>query len=387
MGRQGIELPHWDMFKRRLWRTPGRWAIIQGLAWIALTLWFPGEWLNEVLPRMGWYMPDYADIALVFISCLGFSLLYLAIAYTMTQLADTGEITSWYLAPLSSKTALHGVLLAALTQASVPLAGLFAFMSTQMVAYCGYSNFQSIFSQTGGEIFSFYFFTGTLLLRLPHFALACACYAIAFRNSTFKHILPVIMTIAAVTAIFINTKEIYFFPDDPGSQYTHMSSAPLWTANLTVMPLIGLTAIVLLGVVLTGQARKPLNLGWQWFLIAIPALAFFGGTAGIVQTVTQIVQSSNITFERLLNQPVLQPLHASLTHLFPNLAFAWCGDTYYGNNIVARQIFGITITDSSQWLWPDLSYCISLAIWYFAAIACLNAARYPTLPWRKLLSR
>ncbi len=387
MGRQGIELPQWEMFKRRIWRTPGRWAIIQGLMWIVLTLWFPGAWLDDTLPRLSSYMPDYSDLLLLLVGSLGFAWLYYIIANTMMQLTDTGGYTGWYISPLPSQTALHGVLLTALAQISVTLFGLLAFISAKVLTYHSSTDLMDLLAQMGGDIFTYNSSTALLLLRLPHFILACACFCIAFRHTGLKQLMPLLLTLAAVFAIALPSRDFYFSAIRTSQYYIQPNPTTFFSDNLLALPCFSLILLLLLGWGLVWQARRGAPSLLQAVLLIPLMLAITGGAAGLVKFTNQILSNSNVGLATMCFRPVLQPLHAVLTHIYPNLAIAWRGLEYYRYDVAAYQLLGVQCTHPSQWCWPILSYCLSLVIWYLAALACLNAARYPTLPWRKLLSR
>ena len=387
MNAEGRELPHWDMFKRRLWRTPGRWAIAQGLAWLAISLWFPIHWFNQVIPRMpSWKAPSGSELVLCSVMLLGFTLLYYIIANNMSSLADIGGSTGWFHTTLSSFNALNGVLLVTLAQASVTLFGLLAVITTKMVSITSYwSMLESIRAQLGGDIYSFYPFLLLLLLRLPHYALASTCFCIAFRHANFHRLLPLAFTLSAIGMAVFSSKDVYLNWNHLYGHNYDSVAAPLFTHNLTILPIIGVAAIAILSAGLVKLARHPHSNSWNWLLLSPLSLAITGGAGYLTLNVIQAFQYHNPDLEQFFSNPWLQPIHIALTHIYPNSIIAW--REYDGLSVSTAEVLGVQVTSYGPWIWPIASYLISLLIWYCATLACLNAARFPTLPWHKLLSR
>lgn len=386
-----MELPHLTLFVRRMWRTPGRIAVIFLLAWLGLVLLIQASPDFE-FDMIGW-QATINDIINIYTSILaiGYFALFYVIAVGMRAIVDDvrGGIWGWHVAPIGNARVLAGALLSTACTSIIPLAGLMAF--APLASMCAGDSYILTNGQLGLDMFSFAIFTLFFILRLAHFALMAACFQLAFRHTALASYVPALLAAVASIGCFWQGRLVYV------NRLVEYSHASCWW----LLGFGGLLAIV--GLFLLSMLTDTWRPAHVLLLIVVLVLPAVMGLAGLIADVSQprYTWNSRAAFSTATvtayGKAAILP-HSVLANAYPNLETAWEGNiSMYRMSVYQRRLFygaqrSVLIFNKPQTeagiYWLILGYLVSGAVWWFAALISLDMVRRPQKyiswrPWRK----
>ena len=307
------------------------------------------------------YAGEVTDYGIVL---LGNYIVYVALALTMSAVAlgkSRRSIPEWFITPLPHGTVIGGALWASLLAALIPLVSLLAFVIVTM-------QMQITEHPQYGELYAmFYPHLLTHLLRLPHFALAAFCLALALRHSVLAQLSPFLLSLAAtlILAWDIGTYMVSL-PYAP---------APIWPALLGVG---GILLLLCLMGLLVGAARRRDAFGEQLAclvcFIIIPTLF---GLASMLPQVFLTLSMYGLT--EIAHGFAFIPLHACYANLFPDV-YQFTLD-FRGGDVSSRTalLYGYQLPRTAILLVTCGIYLVTLSWWWHTASRCLDAARKPQM--------
>ncbi|MBN2082855.1 hypothetical protein JW859_11715 [bacterium] len=393
-----MELPHLTLALRRMRRTPGRTAITILLCWLALVLLesnlpnWPVRFLNACFStNMAWLAVNYLHFIYLSIVLAGFFVLYLAIANGMRTLVDDvrGGLGSWYLTPVPSSRVLLGVLAGTALATVVPAVGLLAYLPLAVIAQLtGMITSYEYPGQLGLDNYSIYTFTLFLLLRLPHFALFAGCVQLALRQTRLVSFIPLLLALAATFSSLWQGRELYAnkVAQDLGAQALWVDSIAGAVVVMALLILALLSERSWLGhaVVLVGAIVIPLAMGISAGVAGEMQAYLTNYTGGNLGWSAPPVRVQSLAAALAYDFPAM-PFHTGLGHAYPNLEHFWTGQehqtSWYTRQLRNREehLFGQPIHPYGEQALAQVTggYLLTLVLWWFTALCCLEIARRP----------
>jgi hypothetical protein len=384
-----MDLPHLTLFIRRMWRTPGRTAMLFLLFWLGLVLLVQ---YNPDLQFGSWQAADRDRInILMAVMLLGHFALFYVIATGMRAVVDDvrGGIWGWHVAPVGNAHVLAGALLSTAGISIIPLAGLMAF--APLAAMCAGDSHMVTNGQLGLDMFSFAIFALFFALRLAHFALMAACFQLAFRRTALATYVPALLAAAASIGCFWQGRLVY------ENRLVEYTNASFWW-------LLGVGGLlVIAGLLLLSMLTDTWRLAHVLLMIVVLILPAAMGLVGLIADLSQPRYTWNpspafstataIAYGKAAILP-----HSVLANAYPNLEIAWEGNiTMYRMSAYQRRLFygarrAIFIYNQPQTeagtFWLIVGYLVSGVVWWFTALISLDMVRRPQKylswqPWRR----
>ncbi|MCC7477397.1 hypothetical protein IT575_02970 [bacterium] len=375
----GAELPHLLLFWRRYQRGWWRYWLPAALLWGGLI--YARINFDAALPWL-----RGGSLAEELIILCGNFVVYLLLAQSMLPLVqepgalslarlrrgESGSAALWLATPLPAWRVLLSCLLSGLISVVPLVLGLIAYIMVSV--------------SLEGQLRSEYFWTNLIIsnLRLPHFALACACLLLALRQSALTPYLPGLLALGASLVAEWN-------------QFNALPVLPYFTGGPGLIPGLPAGAQILLGGLLLLLCLQFL-LWWASAYSEESGRRGDGGEGSLARLLGLLVLlclplmlgalsfgalyfGSAYELQEVLAADQLAVLHAAMLHFQPDVypieinpfgSFSRLGNPEPGYSLYGSVI---GLPEARAMLCQMLG--VSLLFWGLAALACVEAARRP----------
>ena len=372
------ELPHLAMHLRRVGRRRALRTLLIILVWVSFICIRLA--LGDFGPWDGYYPEWMPDINLLG-QLIGWFIIYWVIASQMSLISneENGRPAEWLSAPVNSRAALWGVLGVTGLSSLVPAGMLVLYL---------------LFDPGLNSPYSLYEAPGIWLafLRLANFALFAACLHLIATNLAVRRFLPLLLALTATAAHGWANRYVYLvFEKTRGHYYGYgyVNSTPLISDSAATSWLVGCVIItVVLMIALPWLVRLVINTRpalWLRYLIlgSVMIIPFVGGLAGFITETVQATQyRSDFNLVSSLGGPWQLPFQAALSCALPGITpLADMAEPYWSfySDVTNRYIcYGLTLEHPLPGIAAAAAFYLgSLWFWFRAALAGLDAVRYP----------